>query len=53
MLRKSLEHVSKSLILGRILMLSTLGKICSRQHFDIFFSYVSNETGFDISGQFE
>ena len=30
-------------------MLSTLGKIFSRLHFEIFFSHFSQETGFDIS----
>ena len=31
------------------LTLSTLGKIFSRQHFEIFFSYFFQKTGFDIS----
>ena len=35
-------------ILGEFLMLSTLGKIFSRQHFEIF-SYFSQKSGFDIS----
>ena len=30
-------------------MLSTLGKIFSRQHFEIFFLIFSQKTGFDIS----
>ena len=31
------------------LTLNTLGKIFSRQHFEIFFSYFSQKTGYDIS----
>ena len=34
---------------GWVLTLSTLGKIFSRWHFEIFFSYFSQKTGFDIS----
>ena len=30
-------------------MLSTLGKIFSRRHFEIFFLFFSQKTGFDIS----
>ena len=33
----------------RHLTLSTLGKIFSRQHFEIFYSYFSQKTGFVIS----
>ena len=29
-------------------MLSTLGKIFSRRHFEIFFLFVSQDTGFDM-----
>ena len=33
----------------RRLTLSTLGKMFNRRHFEIFFSYFSQETGLDIA----
>ena len=46
-----LVSVSKKIeiLMVNVLTLSTLGKIFSGQYLDIFFSYISQKTGFDFS----